>query len=62
MDCSLCKKPIKDYNSGFHRFRIDKSCSADICPDCVDKLFKWQGEKYARLFPTKAMKNRFKMS
>ena len=59
MDCTLCKKPIEKYNLSFNHLVIDKSSSVDICQDCIDKFFKWQGELYTKLFPTNAMKKRF---
>lgn len=57
--CKLCEKIMKDYKAEFNNLKIDEDHSADICPDCMDKIFHWQGEIYAKLFPTKAMKKRF---
>ncbi|MBU0757770.1 MAG: hypothetical protein KKF44_06890 [Nanoarchaeota archaeon] len=59
MKCSLCDKLIEKYSVEFNHFKIDDSHSAEICQECIDKFFRWQGELYARLFPTKAMKKRF---
>jgi len=59
MDCTLCKKPIEKYDARFNHLKIDESVSADICQSCIDKFFIWQGELYAKLFPTTAMKKRF---
>lgn len=59
MDCTLCKKPIKNYNPRFNHLKIDETHSADICTGCTNKFFKWQQQVYAELFPTKAMKMRF---
>jgi hypothetical protein len=59
MKCSLCEKAIIDYNAGFHHLVIDDTHSVDICPECIDKLMKWQGKILASLFPTKALKKRY---
>ena len=59
MNCSLCGKPIKNYDPVYHHLVIDESRAADICPACVDKFLKWQQGIYARLFPTAAIKKRF---
>ncbi|MEI7641395.1 MAG: hypothetical protein WCJ46_07850 [bacterium] len=60
MKCTLCEKSIDNYNPGLHNFIIDEKHTANICSECVDKFLKWQGKKYSILFPTKAMKKRFK--
>jgi hypothetical protein len=59
MNCTLCKKPIRDYNPAYSHLRIDESHSADICSECVEKFGKWQMSIYANLFPTKAAKKRY---
>ncbi|MGV8172067.1 MAG: hypothetical protein ACP5OA_05225 [Candidatus Woesearchaeota archaeon] len=59
MKCILCEQNIKNYNPLFHHLNIDETHSWDICPDCIDKVFKWQGRIYKDLFPTKAMKKRY---
>ena len=59
MKCTLCKKTIDNYNLYFHRLKIDEKHLVDICDDCMDKIIKWQGKKYAILFPTSYMKKRF---
>ena len=59
MDCRICKKSIEKYDPNFNQFKIDKNNSVDICQNCIDKFFKWQGELYSKLFPTNAMKKRF---
>lgn len=59
MNCTLCKKPIHNYNPEFNQLKIDESQSADICQDCIDKFLKWQQSIFANLFPTKAMKKRY---
>jgi len=59
MDCSLCKKPIEKYDLTFNHLKIDESCEVDICQNCIDKFFKWQGSLFAKLYPTNAMKKRF---
>ncbi len=59
MNCTLCGKEIENYNVEFHRFEPDKDKTADICPNCADKFLKWQGRKFAALFPTAAMKKRY---
>ncbi|MGV8171451.1 MAG: hypothetical protein ACP5OA_02030 [Candidatus Woesearchaeota archaeon] len=60
MKCNLCNQPIKNYDSTFHHLKIDDYNSVDICPECIDKLFKWQGSINKNLFPTRAMKARYK--
>ncbi len=59
MKCTLCKKDIVSYNPEFHHFVIDEKHSTDICGECTDKFFKWQGKKMSVLFPTNAMKKRY---
>ena len=59
MKCNLCNQPIKDYDTEFHHLKIDDSRAVDICPECIDKFVKWQGSKYAKLFPTRALKKRY---
>jgi hypothetical protein len=59
MKCSLCEKSINNYNPTFNHLTIDEKHAVDICPDCLDKLVKWQSGIYATLFPTKALKKRF---
>jgi len=58
MDCILCKKPIRNYQTAFNHLKIDKSCEVDICSNCVDKFLKWQQNIFTNLFPTKAIKKR----
>jgi hypothetical protein len=59
MKCILCQKEIIKYDSRFHHIKIDDSHEVDICPECMDKIVKWQGKIYSELFPTKALKKRF---
>ncbi len=59
MKCVLCEKPIDNYSPEFNHFVIDEKHSADICSECIDKFFSWQGKKYSVLFPTNAMKKKF---
>lgn len=59
MNCTLCGKKIEGYAAELHHIDIDEKRSAEICSECVDKLMKWHGKKYALLFPTTAMKKRF---
>lgn len=59
MKCHLCNKIIKEYNPVFHNFKINDSCSVNICLECTDKFIKWQGSICANLFPTKTLKKRF---
>jgi hypothetical protein len=59
MKCVLCNQDIKNYNPIFHQLQIDESRAVDICPECIDKIMKWQGNIISNLFPTKAMKKRF---
>ncbi|MFA5855933.1 MAG: hypothetical protein WC867_01125 [Candidatus Pacearchaeota archaeon] len=59
MKCILCKQQIEKYNPIFNRLKINELNEVDICEDCIKKFFNWQGELYAKLFPTEAMKKRF---
>jgi hypothetical protein len=59
MNCTLCGKPIRNYDAAYNHLEIDETHAADICRHCIDKFFKWQQGIYARLFPTSAVKNRF---
>ncbi|NTV22804.1 MAG: hypothetical protein HGA85_00320 [Nanoarchaeota archaeon] len=56
MNCTLCGSPILDYDPEFNHLTLGGSHSADICPDCLDRIIKWQQKVYARLFPTNAAK------
>lgn len=56
MKCALCGKTIDKYDAKFNHLTIDDNHSADICPDCLDKIVKWQSKINASLFPTKTMK------
>lgn len=58
MKCRLCERPIQNYIPSYHHLKIDDAHSADLCPDCIEKIMKWQGGIYADLFPTKASKKR----
>lgn len=59
MKCTLCGRPIQNYDAICNHLEIDEAHAADICTECIDKFVKWQQGKYARLFPTSAMKKRF---
>jgi hypothetical protein len=59
MKCNLCNQSIKNYDPTFNHLKIDESCAADICQECIDKFVKWQGRIYVNLFPTKALKKRY---
>jgi hypothetical protein len=59
MNCTLCERPIHNYEAAYNHLEIDETHAADICRDCIDKFLKWQQGIYARLFPTSAVKNRF---
>ena len=59
MKCNLCEKIIGNYSPEFNHLVIDEKHSADICGECIDKFFNWQGKKYSVLFPTNAMKKKF---
>jgi hypothetical protein len=59
MKCTLCEKPIEHYSPEFNHLEIDEKHTAEICGVCMDRIIKWQGKKYAVLFPTPAMKKRF---
>jgi hypothetical protein len=56
MKCTLCKTDIGNYNPAFNHIDIDDSHGADICPECIRKIIKWQQNMYAKLFPTKTAK------
>ncbi len=58
MKCTLCGKPIRNYDAAYNHLEIDEIHSADICRECIDKFVKWQQSIYARLFPTSAVKKR----
>ncbi len=60
MKCVLCGKEITDYDPEFNHLKVDETREVDICRGCLDKIGKWQGKIMAKLFPTKAMKRRFK--
>ena len=60
MKCELCKKEISKYNTTFNHLVIDESQAVDICQECIDKFIKWQGKIISVLFPTNALKKRFK--
>jgi len=59
MECTLCKKTIKNYQPKYNCLKIDESRYADICLECVDKFLKWQQGVFVDLFPTKAAKKRY---
>jgi len=59
MKCHICGQPIRDYQHTLHHVTINESVGVDMCQDCVDKIIRWQGSIYAKLFPTTAMKKRF---
>ncbi len=59
MKCNLCKKDINNYNSEFNNLKIDENQTVDICQSCIDTFVRWQGAKYAKLFPTTMMKKQF---
>lgn len=58
--CTLCESVIADYSTTFNHLTLDESHSAEICQDCVEKIIKWKQETYATLFPTPAIKRRFR--
>jgi hypothetical protein len=59
MKCNLCGQEIKGYDPAFHHLEIDDSHAVDICQGCIDRIFKWQGSIYSRLFPTSALKKKY---
>lgn len=60
MRCALCGRLIDGYAPTFNRLELGEGREAHLCAGCIDRFLKWQGERYARLFPTAAMKKRFK--
>lgn len=60
MKCSLCEKGIKNYSKHFNQLVIDGNHTFEICHNCIDKIIKWQQDKLTTLFPTSALKKRFK--
>ncbi len=62
MNCTLCKKSILDYHPDLNHLKINESCEIDICSECINVFMKWQQEKIAKLFPTKAIKKRYEKS
>jgi hypothetical protein len=59
MNCTLCEKPINNYDVNFNHLPIDENHAAHICAECIDKFVRWHGKKLAILFPTNALKKRF---
>lgn len=59
MNCTLCQKEITKYDTFYHHLPIDENHSADICEACIEAFTKWQQQKYAVLFPTKAVKKMY---
>ena len=57
--CRLCGKPISDYTERFNTLPLDEESSVDLCQACIDKFLRWQQERFAKLFPTAAIKKRF---
>ena len=60
MDCALCNASIDKYDPAFHHLKIDEHHAVDICQECIDTFVKWQGSKYAALFPTRALKKMYR--
>ena len=56
MNCALCHEKIENYSAELHNLRLDAQRAVDICDECSRRFSKWQGDKLARLFPTRAMK------
>ena len=56
MNCTLCGNQINNYNPVFNHIDINDSHSADICPECIQKIIKLQQNTYVKLFPTKFAK------
>lgn len=56
MICHLCNKTIEKYDPVFNKLVLSE-ISVDICNDCIDKFLKWQQGKFAKMFPTKTIKN-----
>ncbi len=58
MICSLCENEIKNYSKNFNQLYIDELHVFEICQECMDKINKWQQNKFSDLFPTNALKRR----
>lgn len=56
MRCVLCNESIENHRPEFHSLKINDQRTVDVCDVCARKFIKWQGEKLAKLFPTRAMK------
>lgn len=57
--CALCRRPIADHRPDVHGLRLPAGRVVDLCEECVRAVVTWQGERLARLFPTRAMKRRY---
>jgi len=57
MDCTLCGEPIANHSPEFHSLKLNDERTVEICDACARAFVAWQGEKLARLFPTRAMKS-----
>jgi len=56
--CVLCDQEITGYRTELHDLVIDDRRTVRICDDCAGKVLKWQSDRLATLFPTKAAKQR----
>jgi hypothetical protein len=59
MDCVLCGNEIVDHHPQLNTFRIDEGTEVEVCNDCIHKFLLWQGERFSKLFPTRAAKRRY---
>ena len=58
--CSLCENEISNYSKKFNHLKIDDGHTYEICQNCMDKIIKWQQDKFTNLFPTSALKKKLK--
>jgi hypothetical protein len=54
--CVLCDQEIEHYSSDLNKLVINDTRSVSICNECIRKITGWQGERLAKLFPTKSLK------
>jgi hypothetical protein len=56
MTCTLCEQPIEPYRAELHQLHLTEERTVYLCDACAQRLLTWQGERLARLFPTRALK------
>lgn len=56
MLCSLCEKPIENYNEQYNQLELNNSKKVYLCEDCIQKIMHWRQEILTKLFPTTGAK------